>query len=89
MELEGGEEFVMEEASGVSKGVSDNSRTSACFREHLHFPVTVVCLRGVVDFSAASVSPCCCCKFNATCLFHVLPPSSSATQLCQERTVVF
>lgn len=43
MELEGGEEFVMEETSGVSKGVSDNSRTSACFREHLHFHVTVVC----------------------------------------------
>lgn len=43
MELEGGEEFVMEETSGVSKGVSENSRTSACFREHLRFHVTVVC----------------------------------------------
>lgn len=43
MELEGGEEFVMEETSGVSKGVPDSSRTSACFREHLHFHVTVVC----------------------------------------------
>lgn len=43
MEVEGGEEFVMEETSGVSKGVSDNSRTSACSREHLRFPVTVVC----------------------------------------------
>lgn len=43
MELEGGEEFVMVETSGVSMGVSDNSRTSACFREHLHFHVPVVC----------------------------------------------
>lgn len=33
----------MVETSGISTGVSDNSRTSACRRKHLHFHVPVVC----------------------------------------------
>lgn len=33
----------MVETSGVSEGVSDNGRTTACFREHLHCCVTAVC----------------------------------------------